>query len=213
MFRAGPDFEPANALIAKQIALLGSQGATIVDNLRTGLDLIGMMPTLRLNSFELRPSFDAYLRRRGDERVKTLADLIATGKWLKGGNLELRLAETMKVGVLEFDEEYRRRRDVRARLQQALIEVMDRERLDALLYPVKSLGAPPIGTADTGARDNAISSVTGLPAIVVPSAVDGEGLPIGLEFLGRPFSEATLIRIAMEYERLRGPRALPQTVR
>ncbi len=43
-----------------------------------------------------------------------------------------------------------------------------------------------------------ISSVTGLPAIVVPSAVDRDGLPIGLEFLGRPFSEPTLIRVAME---------------
>ena len=213
LFRTGPEFEPANALVAKQIALLGGRGVTIVENVRTGLDLIAMMPTLRLNSFELRPSFDAYLRRRGDERVKTLADLIATGKWLKGGNLELRLQETMKIEVLEFDEEYRRRRDVRARLRQTLIDLMERERLDALLYPTKSLGAPPVGTADTGTRDNAISSVTGLPAIVVPSAVDRDGLPIGLEFLGRPFSEPTLIRVAMEYERLHGPRPLPQTIR
>ncbi len=30
-----------------------------IENVRTGLDLIAMMPTLRLNSFELRPSFDA----------------------------------------------------------------------------------------------------------------------------------------------------------
>ena len=105
LFRIGPEFEPANALVAKQIALLGGSGATIVENLRTGLDLIAMMPTLRLNNFELRPSFDAYLRRRGDDRVKTLADLIATGKWLEGGNLELRLQETMKIEVLEFDED------------------------------------------------------------------------------------------------------------
>ena len=213
LFRTGPEFEPANALVAKQIALLGGRGLTIVDNVRTGLDLIAMMPTLRLNSFELRPSFDAYLRRRGDERVKTLADLIATGKWLKGGNLELRLQETMKIEVLEFDEEYRRRRDVRARLRQTLIDLMERERLDALLYPTKSLGAPPVGTADTGIRDNAISSVTGLPAIVVPSAADRDGLPIGLEFLGRPFSEPTLTRVALEYERLHGPRPLPPTIR
>jgi Asp-tRNA(Asn)/Glu-tRNA(Gln) amidotransferase A subunit family amidase len=212
LFRAGAEFEPANAMAAKQIALLGGRGVTIVEDVRTGLDLIAMMPTLRLNSFELRPAFDAYLRRRGDERVRTLADLIATGSWLKGGNLELRLRETMKVGALELDDEYRRRREVRAQLRRTLIELMDRGRLDALVYPTKSLGAPPIGMADTASRDNAISSVTGLPAIVVPGAVDRDGLPIGLEFLGRPFSEPTLIRLAMEYERARGKRPLPLTV-
>ena len=212
LFRQGPEFDAANALISKQIALLGGRGVTIVENVRTGMNLIQMMPTLRLNSFELRPSFDAYLTRRGDPRVRTLADLIATGKWLKGGNLELRLQETMQVKALELDDEYHRRRDVRARLRHALIDLMDRGRLDALVYPTKSLGAPPLGTADTGSRDNAISSVSGLPAIVVPCAVDRDGLPIGLEFLGRPFSEATLIRLATEYERLHGPRPLPRTV-
>lgn len=212
LFRTGPEFDGANARVAKQIALLGGRGATIVDNVRTGMNLIGMMPTLRLNSFELRPSFDAYLQRRGDAKVRTLADLIATGQWLKGGNLELRLQETMKVKDLELDDEYHRRREVRARLRHTLIDLMDRRRLDALVYPTKLLGAPPLGTADTGSRDNAISSVSGLPAIVVPCAVDRDGLPIGLEFLGRPFSEATLIRLAAEYERVHGPRPLPGTV-
>lgn len=212
LFRIGPEFESANHMVSQQIALLGGRGVTIVENVRTGMNLIEMMPTLRLNSFELRPSFDVYLRRRGDPRVKTLADLIATGKWLKGGNLELRLQETMKVKSLELDDEYQRRREVRVQLRQALIDLMDRGRLDALVYPTKSLGAPPVGTADTGSRDNAISSVTGLPAIVVPCAVDRDGLPIGLEFLGRPFSEATLIRLAAEYERVHGPRTLPKAV-
>jgi Asp-tRNA(Asn)/Glu-tRNA(Gln) amidotransferase A subunit family amidase len=213
MFRAGPDFEPANAAIAKQISLLGGRGAIIVENLRTRLDLVGMMPTLRLNSFEMRSAFDAYLQRRGHERLKTLTDLIATGKYLKGGNLELRLKETTTVDVLDYDEEYRRRREVRLRLRRTLIELMDRERLDALVYPAKALGAPPLGSTDAAAgRDNAISSVAGLPAIVVPAAIDRDGLPVGLEFLGRPYSEATLVRLAMVYERLRGPRVLPKMV-
>ena len=213
MFRPGADFAPANNAIAAQIGLLAQRGAVIVGDLRTGLDLLAVMPTLRLNSFELRSAFDAYLRRRGDAKVKTLADVIATGRFLKGGNLELRLQETMNVEVLDFDEEYRRRRDVRLRLRRTLIELMDRERVDALVYPAKALGAPPLGSTDAaGGRDNAISSVAGLPAIVVPSASDRDGLPVGLEILGRPFSEPTLIRIALEYERVRGPRALPKTL-
>ena len=213
LFRSGAEFGAANAAVRAQIALLGRGGVTIVENVRSGLNLIEVMPTLRLNSFELRPAFDAYLSRRGDPRVRSLADLIATGRWLKGGNLELRLQETMKVQALELDEEYRRRRDVRLRLRQSLIDAMARGRLDALVYPTKSLGAPPLGAADTGTRDNAISSVSGLPAVVVPCAVDRDGLPIGLEFLGRPFSEGTLLRLAAEYERAHGPGPLPPAVR
>ena len=37
------------------------------------------------------------------------------------------------------------------------------------------------------------------------------GLPIAMEILGRPFSEARLIEIAMGYEKVSGPRAAPKT--
>ena len=43
-----------------------ARGADLVDGLTTGIDLIArLMPSLRLNSYELRPAFDAYLKRRG----------------------------------------------------------------------------------------------------------------------------------------------------
>ena len=125
--------------------------------------------------------------------------------------METRFQETMKVEVLEFDAEYRRRLEGRASIKKALIDLMDRERLDALVYPTKPLG----GTADrhrrSGLRDNPISAVTGLPAVVVPAGLHPDGLPIAIEILGRPFSESVLIRIAAVYERGRGPRVLPPT--
>jgi amidase len=56
-----------------------------------------------------------------------------------------------------------------------------------------------------------VSAVTGLPAIVVPAGVNSEGLPISIEFLGRPFSERTLIRLAHAYERKSQKRVAPTT--
>ena len=42
------------------------------------------MPTLRLNGFELRPAFDAYLQRRGASApVRSLVEFIALGKYLE----------------------------------------------------------------------------------------------------------------------------------
>ncbi|HYG91273.1 MAG TPA: amidase [Azospirillum sp.] len=44
-------------------------------------------------------------------------------------------------------------------------------------------------------------SYLGLPAVVTPAGFDTAGLPMGLQLIGRPFAEATLLRIADAYER------------
>ena len=214
LFRKDAEASAGNGVVERQLPVLTSRGASVVDGQTTGVDLVTLMPTLRLNSYELRPAFDAYLARRGaSSPVKTLTDLIATGKYLRGGNIETRFEETMKVEVLDFDAEYRRRVNGRGAIRKAIIDLMDRERLDALVYPTKPLGGPLVGSADSGLRDNPISAVTGLPAIVVPAGLHPDGLPLAIEILGRPFSEATLIRIAAVYERARGPREVPRLSR
>ena len=43
-------------------------------------------------------------------------------------------------------------------------------------------------------------TVTGLPAISVPSGFTADGLPVGVQLLGRPFDETTLLRIGHAYQ-------------
>ena len=45
------------------------------------------------------------------------------------------------------------------------------------------------------------ASMTGLPAISVPCGFNAAGLPIGLQLIGRPLDEPTLLRTAHAYER------------
>ena len=97
--------------------------------------------------------------------------------------------------------------------RQALIDLMDRAAVDALVYPFKSLGAPLIGDGDRDTRDNPLSSVTGLPAIVLPAGVTKAGLPIAIEMLGRPFSEPVLIRVGLRLRACRRARALRRRAR
>lgn len=79
--------------------------AVVIDGLSTGLDLIALIPDLRVNSYELRFAFDSYLRRRGPSSpVKTLSDLIASGKYLK--DLDSRYQQAMNVDALDFDHQY-----------------------------------------------------------------------------------------------------------
>jgi aspartyl-tRNA(Asn)/glutamyl-tRNA(Gln) amidotransferase subunit A len=44
-------------------------------------------------------------------------------------------------------------------------------------------------------------NLAGLPGLVVPCGVDNAGMPIGLQVIGRPFDEATMLRIGATYER------------
>ena len=42
--------------------------------------------------------------------------------------------------------------------------------------------------------------MTGFPALTVPAGFTTDALPVGLEFLGRPFTEAMLLNFAYAYE-------------
>lgn len=208
LFRTGSEFEAVNALIDAQIALMSRHGAHIVDDVRTGMDLVGFFPSARFSGPEFRFAFDAYLTRRGpDTPVRSLAELVATGKYLK--SLEATFRQALNAGPLDFDEAYLSRYRNRPVLRTTLIALMDRFGVDALVHPFKSLGAPPIGTADRGLRDNPVSAITGLPAIVVPAGVTADGLPIAIEFLGRPFAERRLLELAAAYEHVSRQRIAP----
>lgn len=61
-------------------------------------------------------------------------------------------------------------------------------------YPVRGPGG------GMTARDTSPSNATGLPAISVPCGFTQNGLPIGLQIIGRPFEEEMLFRVAHSYE-------------
>jgi len=76
---------------------------------------------------------------------------------------------------------------------------------DVLLTP--TLGMPPVTTGWQGAKNYLLftpwANVTGQPAMSVPLHWNDEGLPIGMQLLGRYADEATLFRLAGQLERAR----------
>jgi aspartyl-tRNA(Asn)/glutamyl-tRNA(Gln) amidotransferase subunit A len=55
------------------------------------------------------------------------------------------------------------------------------------------------------------TSLAGLPGISVPAGLSDRGLPLGLQIVGRPFDEETVIAAATALERAAGLPALPRT--
>ncbi|MGQ0677414.1 MAG: amidase [Rhodospirillales bacterium] len=87
---------------------------------------------------------------------------------------------------------------------------------DALLAPVLPFPVPTIAETDVGGDHRAFEVVArvarltrpinylGLPAISVPCGFTRNGLPLGMQLVGRPFAEARLVRLARAYERETG---------
>src|SRR5262249_41654097 len=108
------------------------------------------------------------------------------------------------------------RQEYRAKLRTGVLKLLDEGRLDAVVYPTWSNPPRLIGDLNTPHGDNnqLFSPGTGFPAITVPMGYTrGDRLPAGLQFFGRPWSEATLIRLAFAYEQAtrhrRPPSGLP----
>jgi aspartyl-tRNA(Asn)/glutamyl-tRNA(Gln) amidotransferase subunit A len=78
---------------------------------------------------------------------------------------------------------------------------------DALLLPTTPLTALPLEDVDESAvphsRLTRMANYLGLCGLAVPSGCDEEGLPTSLQIVGKPFCEATVLRIGWAYEQAR----------
>ena len=89
-----------------------------------------------------------------------------------------------------------------------VLDTMQAFGVTVLAYPTMRRKAATIGEPQEG-NNCQLSATTGFPAISMPAGFTPDGLPVGLELLGTPFSEGTLLRIAYAYEREARPRRAP----
>ena len=98
--------------------------------------------------------------------------------------------------------------------RQGIDAVMDGHRLDALLAPTGGPAWPidPLNGDHYTTSSSTPPAQAGYPVVSVPAGFAAE-LPVGVSFIGRAYSEPTLIRLAYAFERLtrarRPPRFLP----
>ncbi len=97
----------------------------------------------------------------------------------------------------------------------SLANLMAENRLDAMIYPHQKRLPVPIGEYDQKERNGILASLTGFPAVVVPAGFSSptgdapRGVPVGMEFLGQPWSEAQLIQYAYGFEQAALARRAP----
>ena len=210
-FGIAPINDEVNIIASQAVEDLKRSGATVVELNTPDLDSGKLSSDISVHLYEFKPAINAYLAA-GNTPVKSLEEIISSGKFHPniGDNIT-------KAQGLAMDDSYRLRLQKRSELQQRVMKIMADERLDAIMFPHQKRLVVPIGETQVE-RNGALGSVTGFPSIVVPGGFSSPtptatlGVPVGIEFLGRPWSEKVLVEIAYGYEQATKHRHPPPTI-
>jgi Asp-tRNA(Asn)/Glu-tRNA(Gln) amidotransferase A subunit family amidase len=198
------DYRKVKAVIDKALDDLKALGAE-VDPMAIP-DLIDRIDkAYNGNVFETEPAIDTYLSQHADSPVRTIRDILLSGKVVPSRARVL----MNSVGKSTDDAGYVEVQRTAESLRLSVLALMADRKLDALLYatfdhqPVHiapDVMTKPVAVDDRLGNNRQLSPVLGFPAITVPAGFTTDGLPVGIEFMARPFAEATLFRLAYAYE-------------
>ena len=172
---------------------------------------------LTLLEYEFKANLNAYLTALGpDAPVKSLAEVIAFNEANAEREMPFfgqeRLVASQARGPLTDPEYQNAVRTVQQRTREDGIDaVMDRHGLDALVAPTRGeawLTDHILGDRLEGGSSAGPAAIAGYPDITVPMGFVS-GLPVGVSFFGRAWSEPTLLRIAYGYEQATRHRTPP----
>ena len=133
----------------------------------------------------------------------------------RGADYTAQVRGVLEVGELVLGTDYVRGLRARTLIQRAWSRMF--EGIDVLLAPTIP-GPPPRVGQDTrplpgGGEETVMrmlvrlcgpANVTGLPSVSVPCGLSATGLPLGMQVMGRPFDEATILRVAAAWEATSG---------
>ncbi|MEV6119415.1 amidase [Streptomyces sp. NPDC052077] len=199
---ADPRSAAVNALTRRAVEDLRAAGAEVVDVEIPDLDEF-LVDTSQYIACS-RHDIDLYLRQRPALSSLRVADIVARGRYHR----ELDLLEAVSSGpeAPESDPDYTGRFVARDRFTRVILKVMDQHGLDALTYPATRIPAPSNEerkewTVLTFPTNTLIASQALLPSIAVPAGFTDAGVPVGIELVGRPYSDAELFGWAAGYEK------------
>lgn len=194
--------KPVNAVVESALEVMEELGATLVDITIPGIDeLVSGMGT---SVFETAALMELYLARFGDGTShRTLADIGATG--LVHEDMQPSFDNRRMIEDLLDEPDYTRIFLKRDRLRTVLMAAMAENGVDAFFYPHQKRLVVPVGEAQVD-RNGVLSNATGFPAVTFPGGFSEPtveapiGVPVGIEFLGREWSEPRLLALAYAFE-------------
>jgi Asp-tRNA(Asn)/Glu-tRNA(Gln) amidotransferase A subunit family amidase len=167
----------------------------------------------------LKAGWISYLTRgaKPGDKVLTIEELLHSGKLAPVSVARFGTALKPTPTGTALEQATRKFLSGREAFRKLLVDLMDREHADALLYPANvarphtheggliRYGSEP-GTCEE-------SALTGLPQVTVPAGFFGERFPMGISLLGRSWDDKQLLEMAAAYERATNHHRPPPTVK
>ena len=206
-----PESAQVNEVVNQAIVKMEESGATVIDPIAIP-DLENYNNETALYLTQSKHDIDKFIKRKSDRSIDDIFEsnqyhpLLDLFKGIVGGPKNP-----------EDDPNYYRQLKAQDEFKREIENVMAKNELDAILFPDVQI-LPPTKkelhdekwTVLTFPTNTLISSQTGLPSISMPGGFTKEGLPVGVQILGKSFDEATLLKIAHSYEQYAKPRKGPE---
>lgn len=207
------------AVMNKAIADVKALGAEVIEINEPNLASGKLIKDNDVQLYEQKPNMNDYFAMQGaGSPVKNLTEYLATGK------LHPSIVKGLKEADAQVDPlnnpDYKARLKRNEETRALALKVMQDNNLDVFMYPLQNVLVVPIDDPRGQAgRNGIVASVMGWPAITLPGGFSAathtahQGVPIGVEFMGKPFSEELLLGMGYAYEQAtknrRPPAALP----
>ena len=216
--RSFTGFDPrVVSLFDEALSVMEEAGAVLVDPANLDASAWNDPLSLVLLEYEFKADLDAYLAELGpDAPVRSLADIIEFNE--RNADREMpffgqeRMHDAQARGPLTDPEYLEARRTIqRNNREDGIDRVMDQHRLDAIVAPTMELAWVTDhirGDRLEGGSSAGPAAIAGYPDISVPMGFV-RGLPVGISFFGRAWSEPTLLRVAYAFEQATGHRRPP----
>lgn len=210
------DSRKVNRVVEKALEVMRERGAEVVDPVVIP-NLWEYVSRTSLYTLEAKHAINSFLAGRPDAPVHSVEELYASGQFHPLLNLLVEIA-TKAPADPESVPEYHRALVYQERFQRTILNVMAQHRLDVIAFPDVRVLPPLLDDLKKSKWrtlsfpfNTFIASQARLPAISIPAGFTDEGIPVGLELVGKPFDEPTLIKLAYSFEQAAHPRRPPQT--
>ncbi|KAK3334872.1 amidase signature domain-containing protein [Neurospora tetraspora] len=217
---AGEETDPVNEVMEKVLSRLEAAGVELVNITEPVYDAVTIAAKLDVQTCEFREGLDAYLEKttyaghgNGTTGPRSFSDIYTLGKKqflvLPSQYDYIRNAFNRSTSSPEYFVRQHGIQQLKTTLAQTF---STNNNLDAIIYPEQKNLVVKIGSPSQSGRNGILAALTGSPVITVPVGFSEVmettaplGVPIGMEILGRPWTEDLLLGIAKHVGEALGP--------